>query len=676
MAFPDSLPPTSIAKLPKNKMFVSDAGAAAIVAKSHLVFDLVYDHTANPSAQVDAISHLARYNVHHDPDGPCPTGHWSIAWSNHKDRSSPPAIWSIKYILMVCTCGYDHTKRNSKNRTAAFPLTDCPAHLEITVHPPTGAILRVRGLAEHNAACDSAMLEHRPHQPVAAIVYRTALEQLSSGAQMRAIFRKNVELIRIGRGKHGYPGFPVDRVKDPYRWLLDQRKETRSILRQFQRLKGVKLRERAEYNIDDWLDPDSQHYKPVLASAIFHYSARKAKDERLEVCISTPEMEEAAWRYGHEGQLLLDGTFGVTNSPLLPFIVMVVDEANKGIPVAFLLFSAPTGNQQSSAGSLTPRLAVPVLPRHIVYSANGNHRYRHEGTRGPAGCFCGHLALDLSLPPQALVIDLRDRLRHFEQLLLQQPNETAARAFIARERATLETALKAANGGSLPDIAINVFKHLDYLGDGFWLRLAFSTAGLMLVESRRHGLQWCVEELALAGLEAWRSPSPSRRLRERPRYQSRGRLTALTVATTPTAALADDIRDAWKSVLVDGDEATSESGDENAASEGSEDVETTTELLTPLILPPLDAAPLMSADSTSIQSASQTSTPSAADAFEAQAHSRFFFEINKVKHVLDCCLDAFKSLQNPAAFTEQQMATISGLERHVHEASNSNYTAL
>ncbi|KAF7292698.1 hypothetical protein MIND_01168000 [Mycena indigotica] len=169
-------------KLPKNKMFVSDAGAAAIVAKSHLVFDLVYDHTANPSAQVDAISHLARYNVHHDPDGPCPTGHWSIAWSNHKDRSSPPAIWSIKYILMVCTCGYDHTKRNSKNRTAAFPLTDCPAHLEITVHPPTGAILRVRGLAEHNAACDSAMLEHRPHQPVAAIVYRTALEPLSSVA--------------------------------------------------------------------------------------------------------------------------------------------------------------------------------------------------------------------------------------------------------------------------------------------------------------------------------------------------------------------------------------------------------------------------------------------------------------------------------------------------------------
>jgi hypothetical protein len=58
-------------------------------------------------------------------------------------------------------------------------------------------------------------------------------------------------------------------------------------------------------------------------------------------------MRAAAWNYGHENQIILDGTFGVCDSRLLLFILMVTDENKKGIPVAFLLFSAPAGNKQS-----------------------------------------------------------------------------------------------------------------------------------------------------------------------------------------------------------------------------------------------------------------------------------------------------------------------------------------
>jgi hypothetical protein len=101
-------------------------------------------------------------------------------------------------------------------------------------------------------------------------------------------------------------------------------------------LNGVKVTERPQVNIDEWLDPSSPQYNATLAEAIFHYSARTDRAERFEACIATQEMRETAWRYGHENQIIVDGTFGVCDSRILLFIIMVVDENKKGIPVAFL----------------------------------------------------------------------------------------------------------------------------------------------------------------------------------------------------------------------------------------------------------------------------------------------------------------------------------------------------
>ncbi|KAF7971659.1 hypothetical protein HWV62_20624 [Athelia sp. TMB] len=61
-------------------------------------------------------------------------------------------------------------------------------------------------------------------------------------------------------------------------------------------------------------------------------------------------MDEAAWRYAHGKQLILDGTFGVCSSRLLLFIAMAVDDDGKGLPIAFFLFSAPTGNKATHTG--------------------------------------------------------------------------------------------------------------------------------------------------------------------------------------------------------------------------------------------------------------------------------------------------------------------------------------
>jgi hypothetical protein len=123
-----------------------------------------------------------------------------------------------------------------------------------------------------------------------------------------------------------------------------------TLYRKFSRRNGVDVRQKPEYNIHDWLSPKSPHFQPEIHRAIFHYAARSDAGERFEVCISTLEMETAAWKYAHHSQLVLDGTFGVCTSRLLLFIALAQDEQRKGVPIAFFLFSAPTGNQATQAG--------------------------------------------------------------------------------------------------------------------------------------------------------------------------------------------------------------------------------------------------------------------------------------------------------------------------------------
>jgi len=91
-------------------------------------------------------------------------------------------------------------------------------------------------------------------------------------------------------------------------------------------------------------------YKPEIAAAVFHYSAHIEKNDCLQVCIQTTQMKDAAWKYAHHKQLILNGSFGICNSKILLFICMGVDEENKGVPLSFFLFSAPTGNRATQAG--------------------------------------------------------------------------------------------------------------------------------------------------------------------------------------------------------------------------------------------------------------------------------------------------------------------------------------
>lgn len=117
------------------------------------------------------------------------------------------------------------------------------------------------------------------------------------------------------------------------------------------RLQGVNVLRPVELNIDDWLSPNSTSQHPLLLEACFHYQGfqKGQKDGRLEFCLATTEMTDAAWKYGHDSQIVIDGTFGFCNSRMLLFVVLAVNSNKKGVPIAFLFFSAPSGATQTSA---------------------------------------------------------------------------------------------------------------------------------------------------------------------------------------------------------------------------------------------------------------------------------------------------------------------------------------
>lgn len=393
----------------------------------------------------------------------------------------------MKISLAGSDCGYDHHVSGSKKRHTPAAFTGCLAHAEITYAAATQKILRLRGYFQHDNECKRALLTRIPAQPLHESVFRVALAQLAEGASLGDIQKRNRTLIKT----KGYPEMPSNPREWKQRWLFS-RGDTRSLYRQHHRLKGVKVTEKPHINIDEWLDPKCPRYNQTFADAVFHYSARASKGERLEICVSTREMKEMAWKYGHRSQILMDGTFGVCDKKVLLFIMMAVDEDGHGVPLAFLFFSAPSGNRQTSSGydaniltkllaawrqsledfrggqkfyamaaitdtDLKERIAlVKVFPEifllicrvHLRRSWR-NHRNRFLKGKSP------------------IVSDIRRRLKAVEDALVQTLSFEAAESIIENEADVLREEIEIGDGDTGPACEAALV-HLEYLSS-YWL---------------------------------------------------------------------------------------------------------------------------------------------------------------------------------------------------------------
>ncbi|KAJ3858071.1 hypothetical protein EV359DRAFT_2008, partial [Lentinula novae-zelandiae] len=257
-----------------------------------------------------------------------------------------------------------------------YPHTRCLGHVEVTECVGDGSIIRIAGFWEHNKGCKKATLERIPAIPLHEHVYEVALEQLENGASLTGIQEKNQQMYDAKL----YCGMKTWNPQTANTRYLLLPSDNVTLYRKLNcRTLNLDTTILPEYNIDSWMDPKSRDHNAALAEAVFHYSARTDVNERFKICISTKEMDDAAYKYAHHSQLIFDGTFGVCSSRLLLFIAMAVDEDRKGVPIALFLFSAPTGNRATQAGYNTE-----ILRELLSYWKE--HLVRKYGTFEPYTC--------------------------------------------------------------------------------------------------------------------------------------------------------------------------------------------------------------------------------------------------------------------------------------------------
>ncbi|KIJ29168.1 hypothetical protein M422DRAFT_269434 [Sphaerobolus stellatus SS14] len=304
-------------------------------------------------------------------------------------------------------------------------------------------ILRIAGIISHNEECCKQIMQQLPAIPLHEHVWQTAIEQLEQGASEWNPATANVR----------YELLPSDSC---------------SLYQQFSRRLGVDITREAQYNIDDWLNKDSPKYKPEIAAAVFYYQGRIAQEKSLQVCIQTDEMKQATWKYTHQKQLILDWTFGICDRRILLFIALGVDENNKGVPLIFFLFSAPTGNRATHAG-----YDMDILHELLVHWRDSLGK---KDDVGFAPCVAitesdtkerGAPHIDLAIymahfmqVPYFPKLQIQSRLYALEEQLIISINYTSATQIVDEERSAL-TWLK-----SLPDMDIAVtagLAHIKYL---------------------------------------------------------------------------------------------------------------------------------------------------------------------------------------------------------------------
>ncbi|KAF6747490.1 hypothetical protein DFP72DRAFT_1149006 [Ephemerocybe angulata] len=132
---------------------------------------------------------------------------------------------------------------------------------------------------------------------------------------------------------------PLAVVKERARAYSDH--DTSSIYRTLGGELGIKVHTHAQDNLDAWLGPKKAAPDASLTAACLFYSPEVPElNERFMLILSTPLQQRMAWKFGHKRQVLMDLTFGFCSARALLVILMVIDDANKGIPVAQMIFTA------------------------------------------------------------------------------------------------------------------------------------------------------------------------------------------------------------------------------------------------------------------------------------------------------------------------------------------------
>ncbi|KAH6891958.1 hypothetical protein BKA70DRAFT_1119330, partial [Coprinopsis sp. MPI-PUGE-AT-0042] len=252
--------------------------------------------------------------------------------------------WVRQTRWFQCQAGVDNESGRlaSEKRLMAWSNVGCLYWVKLmTVHEnKNGAAGRLLGIDsisgcfDHCAACTALTTMDRDPR----IALHPTLREYAL-----AMLRKNATLDQLRTecllfSEKTWPGSPGD---NQYRHRLEPY-DTSALYRTISQERGIYQRTAAEENLDLWFRPkDPSPPSPLLAEACLHYQAHiEGVTDRFELIICTPHMREAAWKHGHNKQVLMDLTFKFCSADALLLILMVLDENGKGIPAGLIAFTA------------------------------------------------------------------------------------------------------------------------------------------------------------------------------------------------------------------------------------------------------------------------------------------------------------------------------------------------
>ncbi|KAJ6589631.1 hypothetical protein B0H19DRAFT_1304015, partial [Mycena capillaripes] len=243
-----------------------------------------------------------------------------------------------------CQCGMDHEEGNqpAKRRDIPWKNIGCGFCVRlITTHdendPGNKQLLRIHqivGDMTHSAEClNITEMDKNPRIPLHPELREHALGLLRAHLPLPQLKQRCRE--------YAHEKWGILAGNENFRYVLNDR-ESSSLYRTLARERGIHQRVPAQDNLDQWFRADNPlPPDPRLTASCISYTAFiRDETDRFTLILSSPEQRILAWRYGHNRQAIMDLTFGFCSGRALLGILMVVDEKNKGLPVAEFLFTA------------------------------------------------------------------------------------------------------------------------------------------------------------------------------------------------------------------------------------------------------------------------------------------------------------------------------------------------
>ncbi|CAG8689520.1 16303_t:CDS:2, partial [Dentiscutata heterogama] len=261
-----------------------------------------------------------------------PTSRWKTRWSDKKNGAT----------LYQCSCGSDMESARKtdvdkqRKLRQMYDFVGCLAFIRVEKNVTNGKYRRVHGYMEHTEACHRAL----PKKDTPTLRVNCEIKDMTellvrANTSIKDIISWNQHFIRkklSGRTTLKDQHFLVTiyDVKDARRWVKTQKQWP------------INMNRSVDFNLESYFGEGAQDTD--LSNSVVYFEKRKHRHDHICLVLANEEQLGLAWSYGHEKCIILDDSFETGNKKLLLYVIMVVDELNKSIPVGYLLYSRPNNS--------------------------------------------------------------------------------------------------------------------------------------------------------------------------------------------------------------------------------------------------------------------------------------------------------------------------------------------